>query len=546
MERGGLDNHRDGGRAGAWLLIGLIVFCIALNLAWNALNTGIFVADEIHHVSELLLIKERTAAAVDLPGLISGLFLTSRFYPPLFYCLTLPLYDVTGQSPAAFYLMQLPFVALYLWGVFDFIRGRRGAPLGLAVAALSALSPLILFMSRHYYIDFPLAAAVAAFLAAHQRSDGFRNRQWSVIAGLLFAAGLLFKWTFPIFVLPAFLPIFQAGKREGGQAPSPAAAAINVALFALPVIFLALPWYWLSLDSILKTVAPVMSRVAEVEGEPPVQSFASLAYYLWTLKGYSFYPVFLLGLYGIFHAISSRERLRENLALLLLFVFPLIVFTLLRNKDCRYFAPSFFLFYFFALSWLDPARRGHRVVAAALPALVAAGAFLFWLPLLSQSPAVRAVSREYAVPTASSLGDDSLIRKGSLSLQDFLPVKGMAFVDMPPPRDGMAGAVKGLVLEIGRAGRGGGDSPEAVFVPDWQGEDMAQDFLMKSIPLYARIYGEPLAYHVATGPGDARDVDFVITWGTPEKNSPGRGFALAGTFGSGGKRLCLYRATGDD
>lgn len=137
-------------------------------------------------------------------------------YPPLVYLLTALAFELGGVGvPTArvvvvlFGLLLLPALA----GIGRQLGGRTG---GLAVLALAIASPVPLYASRMYLLDYPQTATTALALWALLASDGLRRRGPSIALGCLLALAMLTKWSAGYYLL---VPLSWAALRTPGRQP---------------------------------------------------------------------------------------------------------------------------------------------------------------------------------------------------------------------------------------------------------------------------------------------------------------------------------------
>jgi len=104
------------------------------------------------------------------------------------------------------------FAIIFLLAMFGIGYEMGGYYSGATVMALAAASPHILNISRLYLPDFPQTAMTALALYFLLKTDGFRNRKFSIIFGIVLSFSFLTKWSTAFFIiLPVFwffVPIF--------------------------------------------------------------------------------------------------------------------------------------------------------------------------------------------------------------------------------------------------------------------------------------------------------------------------------------------------
>ena len=147
-------------------------------------------------------------------GPLAGLWTISFPYPPLYHWIQAVVLGVFGDTSL------LPFLSNLL-GVFllsyctcriaeAYLSATRAAWAGLIVLCF----PMVAWISRESLLDVPLAGWVAAAVFLVFRSRFFLLRRWTLLFGLVCAAGVLTKWTFPVYViLPLLFGLWKSDNR---------------------------------------------------------------------------------------------------------------------------------------------------------------------------------------------------------------------------------------------------------------------------------------------------------------------------------------------
>ncbi len=159
------------------------------------------------------------------------------------------------------------------------------------------------------------------------QTDGFTRLGWSLVAGLVFGAGMLTKPPFAVYVLvPVLLVAASSPRRRRG--------AVYAALAILVGAALSVPWYGPRLFGLVPQIANRSFKQAAESGHPdPLSATALLFYPTWLTPQLGVLAVVLL-LVGLVVAVMKRQWI-----ILSALLAPLILFGLLQNKNLRYTLP---------------------------------------------------------------------------------------------------------------------------------------------------------------------------------------------------------------
>lgn len=245
--------------------------------------------------------------------------------------------------------------------------------------ALVAAAPLATSLSHLYYLEnllLPVSLATATLLI-RRPALGRPLDPWKL--GGLFAAGMLTKWTFPIFVAVPCLFALREKKAWGRQA-----MALGMGLA------ISLPWYlvkWRALSSFVDT--------GVTSGAGWVGAVTGLDGWLYYPKELAFagigLPWFLCALVGV---TSVRRHPGVNRGLLVLSVaIPLVVFSLVLTKKPRHLLPLVPYLAILALWGLDrlPAQLGKWLTSILLIQVLLASLASSWAPNTSDRLAISGV-----------------------------------------------------------------------------------------------------------------------------------------------------------
>lgn len=313
----------------------LFVTVLTVHLAWEALNDVPPAWDMAHHQLQgwhHLQAWQQGTLLWDFAGI-------STYYPPLYYlneALVLRLFGWTTFLPL---LTNLLGMLLLAYSTFRIASRYVGLPSAALAGILPLLFPLVAWTSRESLLDVSLCGWVAAAACLLVKSRLLQERRWSLILGLVLAAGMLTKWTFALFLLP---PLAYALYASGDRRRS----ALNLADAGLLAAPPAMWWYLPNLQALIERFE-LTSQAAVLEGDPPLSSLWGWIYYPRCLSGYYLYlPLTLFLVVGLVLAVKARPL--EGGAgrpgappgfLLAWLAGGMALLTLLEAKDPRYVMP---------------------------------------------------------------------------------------------------------------------------------------------------------------------------------------------------------------
>ncbi|MFO7632685.1 MAG: glycosyltransferase family 39 protein [Caldilinea sp.] len=263
---------------GSLLLI--ILLSTLASLHWISVNTGLIGRDPPGHLATSIVV-----ARILESGSVQAFFQAitiDEFRPPLLYLLTQPAYALFGRDTDVALLPNIALFAVILWFTFLLSRRMSGDWVAIFAVALLSLLPMAVAMTRLYYMENSLTAALLIALYALLRSESFEQRGWTIVFGVALGFALLAKWTAPVYLaLPVLYVLwrgeFWASQRcaLGALRPQwrPALAALIIGAL------LALLWYLPNRDIAIEHSA----------------GFADWLPVLWTLLGAACVYALLVG-----------------------------------------------------------------------------------------------------------------------------------------------------------------------------------------------------------------------------------------------------------
>lgn len=246
-------------------------------------------------------------------------------YPPAYHWLLRGAYDAKDPAHAALWL-NWAYMALLALSVFAvswrFLPDGRALAAALAFCAAPGLQDLMTTQLP----DLSIVALTAAGYWALLECDGFTSWPSSLAFGAVFAAGMLHKWSYPAYMLPAFVIGLRALGDRHARLKVLAAAALSGALF--------LPWYAPHL-----TLIPAWLARGWVQGGPPFWEGGAWAFYLGQSCGELGPLLWALGFISLLAPQYARRR--ENAWILAYWVvFSYVIWTVIPDRQMRFLFPG--------------------------------------------------------------------------------------------------------------------------------------------------------------------------------------------------------------
>lgn len=246
-------------------------------------------------------------------------------FPPAYHLLLTRSYASADPAHAALWVNWF-YLALLSVSIFGIAWRFRPDATALAAVILFVASPALQDLLTTQLVDLPMVALAAAAYWALLASHDFMRWLPSLAFGVLHAAGMLHKWSFFSYMLPAYWLALTAFRDKRSALIMLVAAAASAALI--------LPWYSAHL-------ALLPSRL--------VQASTDFAISAWTPDAWTIYYrqastsigplVWLLGTIGLF--APQFQRNREQGWLLLAWVLVSYVFwTIVPNRQLRFLLPG--------------------------------------------------------------------------------------------------------------------------------------------------------------------------------------------------------------
>ena len=367
-----------------FFLLAIIFFVIGGNLIWVLLDIRPPSYDQGLHLFRTFNYWEVISSGSE--NWWEDLLNVEPFYPPFYHLSLIPLSLLfgfnldTGVIGNSFYMIVL---ILSTYGIGKTLYTKK---IGLFAAFLVSCYPIIISMSREYIISVMLTSLTTLAYYLFLKSKHFENKKYSFLFSLVYASGLMVKWTFFIYTLPAVLAGLWGEKVDfrdrvnqfayyfgliavllivpffifilGHQRWIPlvleflliwmlikgfpntsisSQKIINLILLSCISILICFPWYAHNLINILIGMSKFAFPTTVLKGDM-AWNIPILGFYVEAIGRQMGYPLMsITSITSIFY-IFNRKKL--NWTLLAWAIFPIIVFTFVNNKGVRYTMPA--------------------------------------------------------------------------------------------------------------------------------------------------------------------------------------------------------------
>jgi 4-amino-4-deoxy-L-arabinose transferase-like glycosyltransferase len=367
-----------------FFLMVIIVWIFGGNLVWILLDIRPPSYDQAGHILKTFNYWE--AMSSGSPDWWQDMLNVEPFYPPFYHLSLIPLAWIFGFSldigviGNSFYMV---IMALSIYGIGKVLYTRNA---GLIAAFLVSCYPIIVSMSREYIIGVMLTAMTTLAYYLFLKSENFENKKYSILFSFVYAAGLMVKWTFFIYTLPAVLAGLWGGKigfkdrivqvtyyfgmiaallivpslilivgeqrwlpltleflliwalfKNFPKASLSTQKVINLISLACISVLICFPWYAHNLINILIGMSKFAFPGYALKFDASF-GFPIWGYYIVVIKSQMGWPLLVIFATSFIFYIFKKDRF--NWTLFGWLIFPLIVFTYIDNKGLRYTMPA--------------------------------------------------------------------------------------------------------------------------------------------------------------------------------------------------------------
>lgn len=246
-------------------------------------------------------------------------------FPPLYHLALAKLYDPAQPASSALWLnwFYLAALAICLFGISYYFRPDGTA---LLAAVIFCCAPAVQELVYTQLIDLSVVACSAAAFWVLLLSEEFRSWAFSLAFGALFAVGMMHKWSFFSYMLPAYFLWFKALGDRRSRWQAAAAAAVALAGFG--------PWYAVHLAVLVPRLVGAASDAAV-----PVWQGGAFFTYLFQMGDGLGPALWVLGLIGLLTA-HYRRRSERGWLVVAWVVGSYVFWAVVPNRQLRFLLPG--------------------------------------------------------------------------------------------------------------------------------------------------------------------------------------------------------------
>ena len=350
-----------GRRRNIVLLCILCVFLLLNNILWFYAGASPQHWDSAVHLFESLN-AHRIGGDPSTP-LFRQILNVSWYYPPLVSYASIPFYSVFGESEFSGLLIMTFFLLVFAGSVYGIGASLYTPRAGLIAAAAISSFPVVIDFSRSFMLDLPLASLVALSVYLLLRTESFSKFVPSLLLGVSLGAGMLTKWTFPVFLIGPFLfTAYQAFKNRPGRL----LLLRNISASILVGMLLMAPWY-------ISHIIQILSGRSGELGRGENTAVQSIFYYLSILPEQASWLGLLFLIIGI--AAYFRKYTSTHTFLLVWFASGYFFLTVIGFKLPRFSIALLAPLAVMASAGLETMKfnsptRGQRLYTAAVSVLL--------------------------------------------------------------------------------------------------------------------------------------------------------------------------------
>lgn len=326
----------------------LIIFLIHLfsNIFWIKINPRITGEDVPSHLFNSLTIIYQLNQAISEHDIFSMFYqlnsgainnnqVHNYEWPRLVYFISAIFNLILGTSLFVTIMSNMFWFLILMASVYLIGSYFADEETGLFATFLTSFSPFIWGMSRKYGLDFPLIAITSLSIYFLLRTEGFKNRLFTMLFFSALGIGFNVKMQILIFLIaPIFINIF------GEKCWKSMMERAKNMILGVTIFFIISSIFWLgSLKAILdlffiqQTVGFNDSALVHKTALVPCLLF----YSSYLLRGLGF--VLILSIVGVYKLLKAPQK--SKLLILSWAIIPIVIFSVMSPKHERYILPVF-------------------------------------------------------------------------------------------------------------------------------------------------------------------------------------------------------------
>lgn len=221
-----------------FILILLLLFLLLNNISWYQLG-----GRPLHWDSSVHLIESINANRVgenSNQSLLKEYLNVSWYYPPFVDYFSVPFYKIFGESKGTSFFVMSIFLLVLVISVYAITLRLYNKTTAILSAFIVSMCPIVIYFSRDFMLDIPLAAMVSLSIYWLLISYEFRSTRNSILFGISSGLGVLTRWTFIFFLI---IPLIYSFIKVFRKSPTRNRQVINVFISILAGIMISAPWY---------------------------------------------------------------------------------------------------------------------------------------------------------------------------------------------------------------------------------------------------------------------------------------------------------------
>ncbi len=284
------------------------------------------------------------------------------FYPSLGYLTSVPFQLILGTNyDSLLFSMLLFWFPLTYWFSLKILKEIFKVDNGYASFLNFAFHSNVMLLSfmKQFMMDYQMVSLLVIQFYFLFRTDRWTNNKYLILNAMICGIGFMIKESYLVyaFLLIGFYTIWMARDQllKVGI-DNWISLYLKAAVAFLCLAFVIVPWFmgWGYLFAFEMRGSGSYETSGQAEGDPYPYSLASFVWYFKAMIYYYTWPVLLILIGGWLSFFRKKEFRNLGLVHISTWIAVWLIFTLLWNKDYRYFMPAivFFLPAYVGLTYL--------------------------------------------------------------------------------------------------------------------------------------------------------------------------------------------------